>query len=164
MQLLSTLTPLALLVTVASATGKAVNNAVGNAVVTNHCKDPIYLWSVGSSVSPKHTIPSGSNYTEPFRHDDASGGIALKITRTDNGLYDGSAQLIYSYALDGEQVWYDLSSVFGDAFAGEAVAVKPENEGCGSICWPKGTTPGGSQVKVCDAEGDVGLVVCAKGC
>lgn len=152
------------LTTVALTTLATTATAVGNAVVTNNCADPIYLWSVGSSVSPKHTIAPGSNYTEPFHHDDQSGGIALKITRTDNGLYDGSAQLTYSYSLDGESVWYDLSSVFGDAFEGDAIVVKPEDEGCGSICWAEGSTPGGSQVKTCAAKGDVGLVVCAEGC
>lgn len=61
-------------------------------------------------------------------------------------------------------MWYDLSSVFGDAFEGEGVVVKPEIEGCGEICWAEGTTPGGSQVKTCEAGGDIGLVVCAESC
>lgn len=143
-----------------------ITYALGNAVVTNNCADPIYLWSVGGSIGPKQTIESGANYTEPFRRDPASGGIALKITRKDNGLYDGSAQMVYAYTLDSDhkRVWYDLSDVFGDPFAGKAVVVKPEHEGCGSICWPKGVSPGGSQVKTCTPKGDLELTVCAEGC
>ena len=143
-----------------------ITYALGNAVVTNNCPDPVYLWSVGSSVGPKQTIEHGANYTEPFRHDSTTGGIALKITRNDNGLYDGSAQMTYSYTLDSgdARVWYDLSDVFGDPFSGEAVVVKPEDGGCRSICWPEGVSPGGSQVKDCAADGDVGLTLCAEGC
>ena len=170
MHLITTLA-LAALTTALPTTSSS--SKIGNAVVTNNCPSPIYLWSVGSSVSPKHTLAPGANYTEPFHHDLSSGGIALKITRTDNGLYDGGAQLTYSYTLDAatasgaQNVWYDLGSVFGDAFKGEGLVVKPaENSGCESICWAEGVAPsGGSQVKRCDATaGDVELVVCADGC
>ena len=167
-------------------------NSTGNAVVTNNCPYPVYLWSVGSSVGPKQVLTttslasktrrtlstrgsSSNNYTEPFRHDGTSGGIALKITRNDNGLYDSSPQLSFSYSLDrtsdDQKVWYDLADVFGDPFAGEAVAVKPQggsddgSGACEEICWPKGVAPtGGSQVKNCGAQGDVELELCAQGC
>jgi hypothetical protein len=138
--------------------------AVGNAVVKNSCTHPIYLWSVGGSVGAKQTIAPGKSYSEPFRHDAASGGISLKITTVDNGLYNGSPQLNYAYTLDNAGVWYDLSSVFGDPFSGSAVAVKPSDTSCSSICWASGVSPGGSQVKVCQANSDEVLEVCAKGC
>ncbi|KAI9933040.1 hypothetical protein ASPWEDRAFT_42794 [Aspergillus wentii DTO 134E9] len=138
--------------------------AVGNAVVANNCKDPIYLWSVGGSVGPKQTIQPGANFTEAFHHDDASGGISLKVTTTENGLYDGSPQLTYAYTLDGNNVWYDISDVFGDPFSGSAVVIKPVDEGCGTLCWPNGVSPGGSQVRNCGEKEDIVLTVCASGC
>lgn len=52
---------------------------------------------------PAH-IPD-ANFTEAFRTDASSGGIALKITTVDDGLYTGAAQQIFSYSLDGTAVW-----------------------------------------------------------
>ncbi|EAW14915.1 putative BYS1 domain protein [Aspergillus clavatus NRRL 1] len=138
--------------------------AVGNAVVTNNCPGPVYLWSVGGSVGPKQTILPGASYAEPLHHDDASGGVSLKVTRTDNGLYDGSAQLNFAYTLDGNTVWYDLSDVFGDPFSGSVVKVKPVEGACSAICWPNGVSPGGSQVKNCGAAKDLNLTLCAASC
>ncbi|KAE8383768.1 blastomyces yeast-phase-specific protein [Aspergillus bertholletiae] len=138
--------------------------AVGNAVVKNSCDHPVYLWSVGGSVGPKQTIEAGGSYSEPFRHDDASGGISLKITTVDNGLYNGSPQLNYAYTLDNAGVWYDMSDVFGDPFSGSALVVKPSDASCPSICWPQGVSPGGSQVKVCQSGSDEVLELCAAKC
>ncbi|KAE8149611.1 blastomyces yeast-phase-specific protein [Aspergillus avenaceus] len=139
-------------------------SAVGNAVVKNSCDHPVYLWSVGGSVGEKQTIESGKSFSEPFRHDASSGGVSLKITTVDNGLYNGSPQLTYAYTLDNAGVWYDLSDVFGDPFSGSAVVIKPTDTSCPSICWPNGVSPGGSQVKVCQAESDEVLELCAKSC
>lgn len=140
-------------------------SAVGNAVVKNNCKFPIYLWSVGGSVGPKQTIKPGGKYSEPFRHDAASGGIALKITTVDDGLYKGSAQTNFAYTLDGNKLWYDLSDVFGDPFAGKgALVVAPQDSSCQKICWSQGSPLAGSQVKVCSADKDETFTACAAGC
>ncbi|KAF7585372.1 hypothetical protein BBP40_011103 [Aspergillus hancockii] len=137
--------------------------AVGNAIVKNSCTHPIYLWSVGGSVGPKQTIAPGQSYSEPFRHDASSGGISLKITTVDNGLYNGSPQLNYAYTLDNAGVWYDLAGVFGDPFSGKPVVVKPSDTSCPAICWAGGVSPGGSQVKVCQANSDEVLEVISAG-
>lgn len=139
-------------------------SAVGNAVVKNSCDFPVYLWSVGGSVGPKKTIQPGGSYTETFRHDPQSGGISLKITSENDGLYNGAPQLNYAYTLDGNNVWYDLSTVFGSPFEGDRLRVKPSDGGCQSICWPSGVNPGGSQVKVCQANSNEVLTLCAPGC
>lgn len=138
--------------------------AAGNAVVTNNCNTPIYLWSVGGSVGPRQTIAPGASYTEALHYDPASGGVALKITKTPDGLYDGSPQLNYAYTLDGAKTWYDLSNVFGNAFAGSVLSVKPSDTSCPKICWPNGVNPGGSQVKTCQAGSNEVLTVCAAAC
>ncbi|PLB52148.1 hypothetical protein P170DRAFT_444197 [Aspergillus steynii IBT 23096] len=139
-------------------------SAVGSAIVKNNCKHPIYLWSVGGSVGPKKTIQPGGTYSETFRRDPASGGVSLKITKVNDGIFNGSPQLNFAYTLDGNQLWYDLSDVFGDPFAGSALVVKPKDTGCSKICWPQGTPPGGSQVKICSADSDETLTVCAASC
>ncbi|KAL5387516.1 hypothetical protein PMIN02_008114 [Paraphaeosphaeria minitans] len=133
--------------------------AIGNAVVLNKCSNTIYAWSVGSSVGAKQTIATGKNFTEPLHSDATSGGIALKITAVDDGLYNGAAQQIFSYSLDGASVWYDLSTAFGEPFLGKRVTVT--SSGSPSIEWPTGSNPGGSQVKVGINGVDVVFTGCA---
>lgn len=139
-------------------------SAVGNAIVTNHCQFPVYLWSVGGSVGPKQTIPAGGSYTEALHHDSASGGISLKITTVDNGLHNGSPQTNFAYTLDPGTVWYDLSDVFGDPFSGKSIVVRPTDTTCSNICWAQGVNPGGSQTKNCNSDTSVNLDLCAANC
>jgi hypothetical protein len=136
--------------------------AVGDAVVANNCKTPVFLWSVGSALGPRVEIPPGGSYSEPFHRDPVSGGIALKITRTAGGLFDGSPQLNYAYTLttDGARVFYDLSAVFGNAFQGSALLVDPAEPACREISWPTGVPPGGSQVRDCVSGSDITLTLC----
>lgn len=166
---------LALSVATLTTLAMAGENMVGNAIVHNKCPYDVYLWSVGSAIGPKQVLAAGEGkYSEPFHRDDVSGGIALKITRTPNGLYDSSPQLSFAYALDAPQegveqkVWWDPSNVFGNPFKGEVVTVKPSCEqggACEQICWPDGVAPqGGSQVKNCPATDDVEMTLCAHGC
>lgn len=132
-------------------------NAVGNAIVLNELTAPVYLWSVGSSVGPAQIVPPGEAYSEPFRVDPSSGGIAIKITATENGLYDGSPQTIFSYSLVNDRVFYDLSDVYGDAFSGDYVALAPSDPSCPLIVWQNGVPGGGSNVKDCQSEANVTL-------
>ncbi|KAF2020129.1 hypothetical protein BU24DRAFT_406721 [Aaosphaeria arxii CBS 175.79] len=127
--------------------------AVGNAVVSNGSDEPFYVWSVGSTVGERREVLPGSAIVEAFRHDAQTGGIALKITKTNDGLYTGAPTQIFSYSLDGEQVWFDLSTVFGDPFKGHKITVESANGP--KIEWPTGTHPGGSQVKVAPSKNDV---------
>ena len=46
----------------------------------------------------------GTNYTEAYHRDANSGGIALKITKTNDGLFTGAPTQIFSYSLDSAQV------------------------------------------------------------
>ena len=48
---------------------------------------------------------------------------------------------------------YDLSTAFGEPFQGRRVTVT--SSGSPTIDWPKGSNPGGSQVKVGDSSKDV---------
>ncbi|KAJ8112691.1 hypothetical protein OPT61_g4998 [Boeremia exigua] len=120
--------------------------AVGRAIVTNQCDTPVYLWTVGNSVSKQTTLSKDSTYGELFRSDSTSGGIAFKITSTPNGLTTSNAsQLIFAYNVDNSSIWYDLNSLFGDGFAGRTVRVQPSEEACDTISWHDGRKPAGSQ-------------------
>jgi hypothetical protein len=88
-----------------------------------------------------------------MRRDEKSGGIAIKMTKTADGLYSGAPQQVWAYNLDGATVWYDLSTVFGHPFAGSHLGVTGDNGGV--IVWPNGTHPGGSQVTKAPSEGNI---------
>lgn len=134
--------------------------AVGNAVVVNSCSFPVYVWSVDSTVSEQYTLQTGASYSEVLHSDPTTGGIAIKITTVENGLYNSSPQTNYAYSLTNGQVWYDLSDVFGDAFAGNSLVVAPSDTACQSIDWPSGTQPAGSQTNVCEDNTDITLTLC----
>ncbi|KAF2431398.1 hypothetical protein EJ08DRAFT_659992 [Tothia fuscella] len=154
------LTPLLTLVTLTIAA--PLVSAIGNARVVNKCPFQVTLWSVGGSVSSPYNIAaSGGTYSEPFVRDPQTGGKALKLTIQPDGLYTGKPQTVFAYNLDGGQVWYDLSDVFGDAFAGKRIVEQSAIATCPAIVWGNGIPPAGSQVKVCDSGADVTLTLCA---
>ncbi|KAF2204592.1 putative BYS1 domain protein [Delitschia confertaspora ATCC 74209] len=154
----STAAALALLLTLTNTV-----SAYGNATVLNHCPFPTYLWSVASTASPQHNLSSTTgSYMEPLHTDPKTGGIAIKITTVANGLVSNAPQLNFAYALNEREgsVYYDLSSVFGDPFAGSKVEIKPK-EGCAKITWEKGTRPEGSGTQACfDTAADLVLTLC----
>ncbi|EEH38448.1 Bys1 family protein [Paracoccidioides lutzii Pb01] len=136
--------------------------AVGNAIVINKCTFPAFLNSVGSQIGPeKYLAPNGGRYSEPFRRDPQSGGIALKITRESGGLVKGAPQTIYAYNLNNNLIWYDLSNVFGNPFEPKALRLSPLDNRCPTIFWPNGVPPAGSQTRNCQPNSDVTLTLCA---
>ncbi|KAK2059042.1 Bys1 family protein [Colletotrichum caudatum] len=140
--------------------------ALGKATVVNKCATEVSLWSVGSDVRAAGPLAAGGGtYAETFARDPATGGRALKITSARDGLYTGAPQLVFAYTLDaaggGGSIWYDLSTVFGDGFKGSKLVVASRLATCPAIVWEAGVSPGGSQVKVCTAEQDVVLTLCA---
>ncbi|RMJ28539.1 BYS1 domain protein [Aspergillus sp. HF37] len=135
-------------------TNRAAPQALGNAIVTNNCANPIYLWSVGGSAGAQSTIKPQHAYTEPYRVDDQTGGVALKITTEENELYRNAPQLILAYALglQTQRLYYDLSEKFGSPFRGHDVrlfAQGTENDGKAKadadvvIVWKNGVQPRG---------------------
>jgi len=96
---------------------------------------------------------TGGIYWEQMRHDEKSGGIAIKMTKEADGLNSGAPQQVWAYNLDGGTVWYDLSTVFGAPFAGSRLDVTGDNGG--SIVWPNGIHPGGNQLTKAPSEGNI---------
>ncbi|KAL4886939.1 hypothetical protein BJY04DRAFT_204567 [Aspergillus karnatakaensis] len=131
--------------------------SIGHAYVANRCEIPLYIWSVGQNISQESTIQPGQVYSEVFRRDPKTGGIAIKITTVEDGLYTSAPQTVFAYNLVDNLVWYDLSDVFGDPFEGEVVSLVPSEP---TINWVDGVPPSGSQVRVQDARTDLVLTVC----
>ncbi|KAK2008084.1 Bys1 family protein [Colletotrichum eremochloae] len=156
----------ALLPILAAATPIA---ALGKATVVNNCASEVSLWSVGGDVRAAGPLAAGGGtYAETFARDPTTGGRALKVTSARDGLYTGAPQLVFAYTLDtpgaggsSGAVWYDLSTVFGDGFKGSKIVVASRQASCPAIVWEGGVSPGGSQVKVCTADQDVVLTLCA---
>jgi hypothetical protein len=149
------------LTVLALAAAAPLTSALGMARVVNKCPDTVHVWSVGSSVSGPYALgTNGGFYAEEFRKDPVTGGKALKVTKNADGLYTGAPQTIFAYNLDGDNIWYDLSDVFGDAFVGKKLVVASQESTCPSIIWPNGVPPAGSQVKTCTASKDVVFTLC----
>ncbi|KAL1862511.1 hypothetical protein VTK73DRAFT_6763 [Phialemonium thermophilum] len=156
--------PLAFLATLLLSTAASAAPAatVGQARVVNNCAFDVSVWSVGSQVSDPHRLAAhGGSYAETFSRDPQTGGRVLKVTVPADGLWTGAPQTDFAYNLDGTQVWYDLSDVFGDPFAGHRLRVASAEGSCPAIDWASGTPPAGSQVKVCTSTKDVTLTLCA---
>ncbi|KAL5339480.1 hypothetical protein BJX70DRAFT_387913 [Aspergillus crustosus] len=130
---------------------------LGHALVANRCNVPLYIWSVGQNISEQNALEPGQIYSETFRRDPKTGGIAIKITTVEDGLYSAAPQTIFAYNLVDDLVWYDLSDVFGDPFQGEVVSLLPSQP---TINWLDGVPPSGSQVRVQDARTDLVLTIC----
>jgi hypothetical protein len=141
-------------------------HGLGRAIVTNQCDWPIYLWSVGGSISKQHNITKDTSYSEVFHKDPNSGGMALKITAVEGGLFLANAsQIVFGYNLDPDKVWYDMSAIFGDGFVGRTMSIKPPSDSnCEEITWSDGRQPAGSQVKNCSANTDLELTFCTNHC
>lgn len=148
--------------TITLALGLATSvSAVGKANVVNNCDIDVSVWSVGGSVAgPWRLAAHGGSYAEQFVKDPTTGGKSLKVTVPQDGLYTGAPQTNFAYSLDGDRIWYDLSDVFGDPFPGRKLVVSSAAT-CPSIVWPAGTSPGGSQTKVCGSDQDVVFTLCA---
>ncbi|CEO61084.1 hypothetical protein PMG11_05450 [Penicillium brasilianum] len=141
----------------ATPTPAPTNARIGSAVIINHCASPVYIWSVGTATRSPATVLPGNRYGETFRHDHKSGGIALKISTEQNGLYNSAPLTVFAYNINGQNVWYDLSDVFGDPFKGHPVALSPAEP---AIQWPNGIQPSGSQVRVRELSEDLVLTLC----
>lgn len=135
------------------------NTTAGTAIIQNSCAYPLYLWTVGSKISPQHTVAPYHQFREPYRHDPLSGGVAVKVTTQPHGLFSGKPQTIFAYNLNRNEsrVWYDLSDVFGDPFEGSSVQVQPANP---AVHWADGVPPRGSQVRVVDSSEDLKVRFC----
>ncbi len=97
--------------------------AQAKAIVTNHCSEVIYIWSiphVGSSNVENLPINPGGRYEEPWRYGtDENPGIAIKISSQSDGIYNGGDEIDFAYTVEhsnSSKVWIDLSRVRGQAF------------------------------------------------
>lgn len=136
-------------------------SAEGFAKVNNQCDFEVTLWSVGKDVSLGKTLQKGDVYAEPFTVDPKTGGRTLKVTRDRDGLWNGKPQTNFAYSLTQPDVWYDLSDVYGDPFAGHKLRMASDDTTCPSVQWDDGMPPGGIHSHRCHSDVSVVLTLCA---
>lgn len=142
----------------------AYSKDAGCAKIENKCDFPVTIHSVGKTIEGPFTLECGDVYSETFRKDPVAGGIAIKVTKHKNDLFKaGKPQTIFAYNLDDNEVYYDLSNVFGCPFEGCKLVEKSDKKSCPKIVFPNGVAPEDdeSNVKMCTAKKDVELTLCA---
>ncbi|KAF3396238.1 Antigenic thaumatin-like protein [Penicillium rolfsii] len=140
------------------------DDIAGNAIVPNASTDPVYLWSIGSPARERQTVKSSSKDTNTERDDKVLGGIAIKITRTENGLYNGSLQTHFHYALTNH-LDYGLLDVFDNPFSRSTRVVHPFIDTCNSICWGGSfRATATSQTEACGTGADTVVTLRTESC
>ncbi|KAF2739637.1 hypothetical protein EJ04DRAFT_559556 [Polyplosphaeria fusca] len=139
--------------------------ASGTAVISNKCGVPVFVTSVDSTVGATTQLTAGATWTEAL-HYDPKAGIAIKVTTSEDGLYNGSPTLTLGYTLNnGENsVYYDLSSAFGldPLFAANKLTLATSKASCPSATWDHVTSVPIQNSKACIGDSiDVVLTLCA---
>ncbi|KAK7185617.1 hypothetical protein DPSP01_007517 [Paraphaeosphaeria sporulosa] len=121
----------------------------GSSIVVNTSPDPFYLWVVpdatGAPIGNRITVVAGGAWTEPFHvgrfgNSNSTTGVAIKMSKSIEGLYTSAPLQILAYSLAGDRVWYNLDAVNGAPFQGQDVRVT--SEGSETIEWPNGEDVG----------------------
>ncbi|KAI1121206.1 hypothetical protein F5Y10DRAFT_105493 [Nemania abortiva] len=153
MQLLTTITSVALL---------AAGVSAQEAVVKNNCQSTIYVQSFpydGSAAGTLTTVTSGNSFSEGFR---ASGStVKIATTKTLTGpLFFG-----YSFSSNPDYAYYEFSTEFGNPFLSFHNTLSP-GEGCQLFdCAPGQTdcysTPSMKKVYGCPQPVNLTATLCA---
>ncbi|KAF9728868.1 hypothetical protein PMIN06_002438 [Paraphaeosphaeria minitans] len=154
---------------VALAAGVAART--GSSIVVNTSPDPFYLWVVpdanGAPIGNRITVAAGGAWTEPLHvgrfgnsnSTSSTTGVAIKISKSIEGLYTSAPLQILGYTLAGDRVWYNLDAVNGAPFRGQRVRVT--SEGSETIEWADGEDAG-DVTRDNAADRDIVLVVSGK--
>ena len=112
----------------------------GSAIIQNHCSYPISLASVGSSPGTVVHVPAGGSYSEQFHTTSTEAGVSIKIVKDGDPIRSANITQ-FEYTLVTPLVYYDLSLINGDAFAGEYNAVIPATASCPQVTCQPGEVP-----------------------
>lgn len=75
--------------------------------IVNNLKIPIYVWSVAETQGEMHTLQPGEKFSEAYKTNSNGGGVSLKV-----GLLPALGKVLQlEYTLDGEKLFYDMSSI-----------------------------------------------------
>lgn len=131
----------------------------GFTIVTNKCDFDVWVTSVSTTPGETKKISPKQSYTEGQYFDGT--GTAIKITRSEKGLWEGKPVLILGYSYTkGGPIYYDLSSSSGFDFWGKKLTVRgPKGKGAEELTWDG--TPKPNHTAVYWGEVDLMLTLCA---
>ena len=127
--------------------------AIGTASITNSCSFPIYLSRAHDTVVPIVALDYGQTYVEPYS---TQADIVVSKDLATSPL-QSVTNFKYRVDMSSGQIFYDISHVNGDAFAGNSVSLVPSDANCPSIATGDG---GWSTTKVCAESADLQLTFC----
>lgn len=133
--------------------------AASETAVHNKCDFDLWYAPVDSN-PPTKMIPLPSHtYITQDQWFDGNTGTALKITKTEDGLWTGAPVLNFGYTIKDGVTWYDLSTINGFDFSGKKITLIGDQEGSEQIIWDGAEGP----VKIAHWSGDIdlSLTICA---
>lgn len=124
-----------LVMAVGTAAAMASSALAGTSFVHNKCDFDVWVTSVGATTGETTQVPNGTYYSEKQYFEKV--GTAIKITKTQQGLYDGKPVLHFSYTYaQNRSIYYDLSSINGFDFTGKKLRIHgPEGGHIEEIEW-----------------------------
>ncbi|CAI6334175.1 unnamed protein product [Periconia digitata] len=132
-------------------------SAAGNAIVINNSLEPLYLWTEGDVISEQHTVAPSSTWTEAFHRGEDVPGVAIKIAKVQDGLFNEEPTLVFGYTLDPDRVWYSIDAVNGEPFEGQKLMLSSVG-GTGDVEWPSGKDIG-EEIRDNEPDADVVLTI-----
>ncbi|CAO2655862.1 Nn.00g046650.m01.CDS01 [Neocucurbitaria sp. VM-36] len=128
-------------------------------IVTNKCDFDVWVTSVSTTTGETKKITPTSSYTEGQYFDGT--GTAIKVTRSENGLWQNKPVLTFAYSYTkGGPIYYDLSSHSGFDFWGKKLTIKGEQgKGAEEVTWDG--TPKPNHTAAYWGETDLTLTLCA---
>ncbi|KAJ4371483.1 hypothetical protein N0V83_004700 [Neocucurbitaria cava] len=128
-------------------------------IVHNKCDFDVWVTTVSTTTGKTTKVIPTASYTEPQYFDNT--GTAIKITRSEKGLWTSAPVLTLAYTYTkGGPIYYDLSSSLGFDFWGKKLTVKGEDgKGVEELTWDG--TPKPNHTAAYWGETSLTLTLCA---
>lgn len=120
--------------------------ALATSITTVHNACDFELWyaPVDSTAPDNMTQVPAGGYVMQDEWFDGKTGTALKITKTDKGLWTGGPVLNFGYTLTNGELYYSLDTINGYDFQDKKITLTGDKDGAPEIVWdgaPGSKTP-----------------------
>ena len=140
--------------------------------ITSSCSFSVYGWNVANSYGsgpPTFTLDGNTkSWSAPFEErTDNDGGVSIKLKANDN-IFDGGPLNQVEYKMAGSTLFYDLSNINGNIFAGQEVIMQTSNSACPTVNCPAGQSvcaaaynmPDDLRTLACPGGADIEVILC----
>ena len=138
--------------TLAGLVALASTALAGNAIVQNNCQEDVYLTitRADQSSTQQRLAGNGGRYSEPV----SGNGNSFGLTKNADYFSASTPKLIWGFSDSPPTVYYTVSNVNGDPFAGEGFNLAATDAGCGVVTGYDGAT------HTCADSNDFTLTTC----